>query len=88
MNIVYVALAGFAGGIANGLIGWAKSGEPFDFRKFLPTFLRAGGAGVLLVISEPLIQTLALWPAVIGAFFASAGFDDVWHRLAGTIKKV
>ena len=85
--MIYVAVAGFLGGIINGLIGFASSGEAWSFRKFLPTFLRSAAAGAAIAVSYPLIYTLGFWPAIIGGFLVGAGFDDIWHRLAATIKK-
>ena len=87
MDIVWISLAGFGGAVVNGLIGWHKNGVPFDAQKFLPTFLRALLSGGTLAIPYPLVDTLGLPTALVGAFLAGAGFDDVWHRLAGTIKK-
>ena len=87
MNILYVALAGFGGAVVAGLLGWYKSGENFDPKKFLPTFLRALLAGGTIAVSYPLIETLGFGTALIGAFLVGAGFDDVWHKLAGTIKR-
>ena len=87
MNIMWISLAGFAGGVVSGLLGYLKTGEAFDSRKFLPTFLRALIAGATLAITYPLVEQLGLATALVGAFLAGAGFDDVWHRIAGTIKK-
>ena len=83
--MIYVAIAGFLGGIINGLIGFASSAEPWSFRKFLPTFLRSAAAGAGIALAYPLILTLGFWPSIIGGFLVGAGFDDVWHRIAATI---
>jgi len=87
MNVFYVGLAAFGGGVVSGLLGYIKAGEPFEPKKFMPTFLRSLLAGGTIAISYPLIQELGLGTAIVGGFLAGAGFDDVWHRLAGTIKK-
>lgn len=87
MEIVYVALAAFGGAVVEGLLGWAKSTEKFDFRKFLPTLLRAAGTGGGIAMAYPLVQTAGFWPGIVTAFLTGAGVDVLWHNVAGTIKK-
>ena len=86
MLVFYVALAAFGGGIVAGVLGWLESGEAFTPRKFWPTVLRALIAGGLVAVSYPLIETLGIWPILIGAFLTGAGVDVLGHRLATSIK--
>lgn len=87
MEIVFVSLAAFGGAVVNGLLGWSKSTEKFDFRKFLPTFLKAVLAGAGIAIGYPIVATLGFWPGIVGAFLTGAGLDVLVHNVAGTIKK-
>lgn len=86
MTIVYVGLAAFGGGIVAGLLGWLEKGTDFSFKKFLPSILRAIVAGGVIAVSYPFIQSMGLWPGLIGAFLTGAGIDVLGHRLAGSIK--
>ena len=88
MDTVYIAVAGFGGAVVEGLLGWAKSGENFSFRKFFPTLLRAIGTGGAIAMTLPLVQIPGLAPGLIGAFLTGAGVDVLWHNAAGTIGNV
>jgi len=87
MEPVYVAVAGFGGAVVGGLLGWSKSGEPFSFRKFFPTLLRAAGTGITVAVAYPVVQIVGVVPSVISAFFAGAGIDVLWHNAAAITKK-
>ena len=86
-TVAIVAISAFAGGVVSGILGYLKTGDDFDGRKFLPTFLRAMLAGGGIALSYPLIEGIGFWPAVIGGFLAGAGLDVGLHRVAGTIKR-
>jgi CHASE2 domain-containing sensor protein len=83
MQIWYVATAAFGGAIVAGLLGWAKSGEPFMARKFLVTFLSALLAGVGLAVTY-LATAEPVTPVILGlAVLAGAGVDNGVNRLTG-----
>jgi hypothetical protein len=86
VEIVYVALAAFGGGVITALLGWLGSGEAFAFRKLLPSIIRAMLAGGVIAVSYPLVAAANIWALLIGAFLAGAGVDVTLHRLAATIK--
>jgi len=86
MEILYVSLAAFGGGVGAGLLGWLEKGTDFSGRKFLPTVLRAAVAGGVIAISYPFVESMGLWAGLIGAFLAGAGIDVLGHRVAGSIK--
>ena len=83
MDSFLIAVVGFAVGIAAGafsaFIGWNKSGEPFEARKFLSGVITGAVAGLVLVLgnisgllsaatnTDVLIQLGALVVTVIGA---------------------
>jgi len=82
---IYLAIAAGVGGIASGVLGWLKSGEPFNHRKFLPTVLRSAVAGVGVGFVAPFVE-IGFWPGIVGAFLTGAGFDVALHRATGSIK--
>ena len=86
MEILYVALSAFGGGVGAGLLGWLEKGTGFSGRKFLPTIIRAIIAGGVIAISYPFVEQMGLWAGLIGAFLAGAGIDVLGHRIAGTMK--
>ena len=86
MEIVYVGLAAFGGGIVAGLLGWLGKGLPFSGHKFVSNILRAMTAGGVIAISYPFIESMGLWAGLIGAFLAGAGIDVIGHRVAGTMR--
>lgn len=86
MELIYVGVAAFVGGLVDGALGWLGKGTPFSGRKFVPNILRALTAGGVIAISYPFIESMGLWPAIIAAFLAGAGFDILGHRIAGTMK--
>lgn len=86
MNIFYIAVAAFGGGIIAGLLGWLESHEGFSFRKFLPSILRALVAGGIIAVSYPFLESMGLWAGLIGAFLTGAGVDVLGHRVAGSMK--
>jgi hypothetical protein len=89
MEIVYVALSAFGGGIIAAFLGWLGSGEKFSFLKFLPSILRAMLAGGVIAVSYPLMATANIWALLIGAFLTGAGIDVTLHRLAAaTVRPV
>ena len=86
MEIMYVGVAAFVGGVVDGALGWLGKGTPFSGRKFVPNIIRAMSAGGGIAMAYPLIEQMGLWPAIIAAFLAGAGIDVLGHRVAGSIK--
>lgn len=86
MNIVWLALAGWGGGLVSGLLGWFESKEPFDGRKFGATFVRALLAGAVFAVGGHLSGILPTWEIMIAGFLAGAGVDAGLHRLAGSVR--
>ena len=87
MNILWLALAAWGGGIVSGLLGWFESKEPFDARKFSSTFLRALLAAAVFAIGGAVSLVGAIgWEVLIASFLAGAGVDAGLKRLAGSIK--
>ena len=85
MNVIWIAMAAFIGGIAAALLGWLESKEPFASRKFSASLIRALLAAMAFATGYR--YTNAITPIDIGiAFCAGAGVDVLGHRVAGAIK--
>ena len=85
MNVIYVAVAAFIGGIAASLLGWCDSGEPFAPRKFAASLIRALVAGVGFAVAYSYTNSLS--PIDLGiAFVGGSGVDVLGNRVAGAIK--
>ena len=84
INILWIAVAAFGGGMATSLIGWFQQGGPWDGKKF--------GASVLM----SLIGAFAITAAVdysgatapiiyFVAFLSGAGVEVGGNRIVGAI---
>ncbi len=85
MNIIWIAVSAFVGGIVAALLGWCDSGEAFMPRKFASSIIRAIIAGVVFAVGYS--YTNGLSPIDIGiAFVGGAGVDALGNRVSGAIK--
>jgi hydrogenase/urease accessory protein HupE len=85
--IIMVALFALLGGIANGMLAWARQNppEPFDLRKFLVSFITAfiAAVGIAAVFDYANIKSIAL--AYLGAFLSGAGATSAVSNISGAI---
>uniref|UniRef100_A0A6M3LJY8 Holin n=1 Tax=viral metagenome TaxID=1070528 RepID=A0A6M3LJY8_9ZZZZ len=86
MEILYVALSAFGGGIASAVAGWLDSGEYFEGRKFMSSLIRALVAGAVFAIGYTIVGGVTIMDICI-AFCAGAGVDVLGNRVAGSIRK-
>ena len=85
MNVFYIALSAFLGGIVAAVLGWLDSGETFDPKKFASSVLRALLAAVVFAIAYNYADNIS--GADIGiAFLGGAGVDSLGNRISGSIK--
>jgi len=85
MNIIYIAVAAFVGGIVCSLLGWFDSTEPFQGRKFAASLVRALVAGIGFAAAYQ--YTNGLTPIDLAlAFLGGAGVDVLGNRISGSIK--
>jgi len=85
MNIIWIGVAAFLGGIVSALLGWLDSEEDFNPRKFSVSIVRALIAGITFAIGYQYMNSLS--PIDIGvAFLGGAGVDVIGHRIARAIK--
>lgn len=83
LELLWLVIAAFVGGILAALLGWHKSGEPFHPLKFLASVLRALLAAFVAAVSYPLIGPVTV-PILIGAVLAGAGVDSLGNRMTGS----
>lgn len=86
MEVLYVALSAFGGGIAAAIMGWLDSGEVFIGRKFASSVIRALVAGGVFAVSYQLAGAISIMDIAI-AFVAGAGVDVLGNRIAGSIRE-
>ena len=85
MNVIWIAVSAFAGGIIAALLGWLDSGEAFEVRKFSASVVRGLAAAVVFTVGYS--YTNGLSPIDIGvAFVGGAGVDVLGNRISGAIK--
>jgi len=85
MDIIYIAVAAFVGGIVSSLLGWFDSQEPFAPRKFGASLVRALVAGIGFAAAYH--YTNGLTPIDLAlAFLGGAGVDVLGNRISGSIK--
>jgi len=85
MEIFYVAVAAFGGGIAAAIMGWLDSGDVFIGRKFAASVVRALVAGGVFAVGYTLVSSVTIMDIII-AFVAGAGVDVLGNRVAGSIR--
>ena len=86
MEILYVALSAFTGGVVSAIMGWMDSGETFIGRKFTASVIRALVAGGVFAIGYQLTGETVTVADVVIAFVSGAGVDVLGNRLAGSIR--
>ena len=85
MNVIFIGISAFIGGIVVALLGWLDSGETFEVRKFSASIVRALIAGVVFAVGYTYANSLS--PIDIGiAFCGGAGIDVLGNRISGAIK--
>jgi len=86
MEVLFIALVAFGGGIVASLLGWMESGEPFAVKKFSSSAIRALIAGVTFGVAYTYTNSLLPLDFAI-AFLGGAGIDVLGNRLAGSLNR-
>ena len=85
MNVIYIMVAAFVGGIVSSLLGWVETQEPFVARKFAASLIRAFiAAGIFAAgfsYANHFTPLDILW-----AFLGGIGVDAGGHRIAAAIR--
>ncbi len=85
MSFLWIALAVAIGGVVKGLIGWSRSQDPFDGRKFIGTALTTVIASVAVAIAYSNVIIVSI-PDVALAFLAGVGADNLRKELVDNVK--
>jgi len=84
MQVIYIAGATFLGAMVVSLLGWLKSSEAFNVKKFSASLVTALVAAVGFAVAYQ--YSNALTPIDLGvAFLGGAGIDAVRKGAAGSI---
>lgn len=85
MDVIWIAVSAFVGGVITGVLGWLDSKEAFDVRKFGASLVRALVASIGFAVACQYSNGLS--PIDIGlAFLGGAGVDVLGNRVSGAIK--
>jgi len=87
MEIIWIGLAAFVGGILAALLGWLESQAPFNPRKFGSSAVRAFIAGIGLAAVYEYKEFLTPLDLLV-AFLGGAGVDVIGNRAAGAISSL
>ncbi len=85
MQILYIAIAAFCGGIISALLGWLDGGQEFNARKFASSALRALIAAIIFAIAYNFAESFG-WYDILAAIAGGAGVDVIGNRAAGAIR--
>lgn len=85
MNVIWIALAAFIGGVIAATLGWLGSAENFDMRKFSASLVRALIAGVVFAVGYTYANHISTMDVAV-AFCGGAGVDALGNRISGAIK--
>jgi hypothetical protein len=85
MNVIYIAIVAFVGGIVSSLLGWFDSQEPFAPRKFAASLVRALVAGIGFAAAYQYTDSLTPIDLAL-AFLGGSGVDVLGNRISGAIK--
>lgn len=85
MNIIFIGVAAFVGGIVAAVLGWLDANEPWDSKKFAASLVRALIAGLGIAAAYSYANSITVLDIVI-CLLAGAGFDAGINRISGAIK--
>ena len=86
MDVLWIGLLAFAGGVIAALLGWLESKVPFDVKKFGSSAIRALLAGFGFALAYN-FQNFLTPLDLIAAFLGGAGVDVVGNRIGGALRK-
>jgi drug/metabolite transporter (DMT)-like permease len=85
-------VTGGVGGAFSAYLGWNRSGEPFDGRKFIDGLATGVLAGLALgfanlAVLKGAVDEIALMTTVGTIFFGALGVDFVREHVSGIVEK-
>jgi branched-subunit amino acid ABC-type transport system permease component len=78
-EIFIIMLAAFLGSLVSGLLGYAVSPDPWDWKLFLATAIRGLMAAAVLAVSYPVRRPLSALD-LLSALILGGGFDAILHK--------
>ena len=85
MNVIWIVLSAFIGGLVAATLGWVDSGEPFAPRKFASSTIRAVIAAIGFAVAFNYSNHLSPLD-ILYAFLGGAGVDVLGNRISGAIR--
>ena len=85
MNIIWIAVSAFVGGLIAATLGWVDSNEPFAARKFASSVIRAAIAAIGFAVAFNYNNHPAPLD-ILYAFLGGAGVDVLGNRVSGAIR--
>jgi len=90
LNVVIGFVLGAAAGATSAFIGWNKSGEVFEARKFVTGIITGVIAGIVFVVGivssiQAAVDQTALLIIYVTTFIAIIGVDNVRTGVTGAI---
>ena len=85
IEIIFIAISAFLGGLLAAGLGWLDSGKAFDPRKFGSSAIRAFIAGIIFAVAYVFQNGITVIDILI-AFTGGAGVDVIGNRVAGAIR--
>jgi hypothetical protein len=86
MDALTVALSAAMGALTLGILGWLTSKEPFDFKKFVGTFLTAIISGIGVAVTYDYGQGITVI-SLMTAFLTGVGADAGRKAIADITRK-
>jgi hypothetical protein len=91
INVVIGLVLGALAGAASAFIGWNKSGEAFEARKFVTGVITGVIAGIVFVIGivssiQSAVDQTALLVIYVTTFIAIIGVDNVRTGITGSVR--
>jgi len=90
LNVVIGFVLGAVAGATSAFIGWNKSGEPFEARKFVTGVITGVIAGIVFVVGivssiQAAVDQAALLIIYVTTFIAIIGVDNVRTGITGAV---
>lgn len=86
INIIWVVLAAFLGGVAAALVGWGERKTSFDWSKF-GTSLARSFIGAIAIAAAMNFSGATVPLLYLLAFLSGAGVETGGNRVAGIFKR-
>jgi hypothetical protein len=87
MDIIYIAIAALGGSLISGLIGWLKSDQPWNTKKYVESILSGIGAAAVLAMAYQFSEGGLKIYDLLAALAGGMGVDNAVNRISGIISK-